>query len=236
MTDTANTLDQHLRGPWVAYLADNYGYCYPTVDAALEELSEDDEVRIGIARGTAVPTERDGGLRLPGSYETGDQVFEMDVFLVGECDDESTGAAARWAQAQAMADGLNHAGEVERLRTELFDLRDDLHAAQPVLDAAYALEEARTDPATNPADTRTALDVLYDAVEAHRLMGYALDAGRRERAEEQGSHPCDCCYVDGHTRRCGRVADTEDDVAPFGILAVAQECKDRINGTAVTRG
>ncbi|SCL12820.1 hypothetical protein [Micromonospora inyonensis] len=51
------------------------------------------------------------------------------------------------------------------------------------------------------------------------------------RAEQPGAHPCNCCYVDGHTRRCGRPATTETDIAPFGILAVAAECRDRINRT-----
>jgi len=95
-----------LSGPWVAYLADRDGFVYLSVADAIDDLGDEEEVRIGVARGSATPTERDGGLRLPGTHQSGDQVFELETYIDGEGDD-SVSAVARYAQALAMAAGLN---------------------------------------------------------------------------------------------------------------------------------
>ncbi|MFI6228569.1 hypothetical protein ACIBCR_14810 [Micromonospora echinospora] len=108
---TASSDDNILRGPWVAYLADEDGFVYQSIADAIEDLGDEEEVRIGVARGSAAPTERDGGLRLPGSYRSGDKVFEIETYIDGEGDDSQT-AQARYAQALAMAAGLNSAAEV----------------------------------------------------------------------------------------------------------------------------
>lgn len=120
--------------------------------------------------------------------------------------------------------------DLDAIRAENLHLREQLGVAQPVLTAAHAWAEALETDGSAP-DLASKLVDLHDAVEQHRVMEQALAAGRRERAEQQATDPCDCCYVDGHTRRCGRTADTDSDIAPFGYLGLAQECKDRINGT-----
>jgi len=102
------SISEHLRGPWQAVLAEPDGHVHASVEEAIEELGEEEEVDIAVVRGTAVPTIRDGGLRRPGSYAEGDVAHEISCWLT-DPDDESMGAAARWAQAQAMAAGLNAA-------------------------------------------------------------------------------------------------------------------------------
>ncbi|MEV5819238.1 hypothetical protein AB0L22_08695 [Micromonospora haikouensis] len=105
MTDNNST--DTPTSPWVAYLASPDGWVYSSADDAAADLGPEEEVRIGIARGTAAPIEEDGGLRLPtGSYTAGDQAFEFETYIDGE-GDESQSAATRYAQAVAMAAGLN---------------------------------------------------------------------------------------------------------------------------------
>lgn len=94
-----------LRGPWQAVLTDDYGFVLDNLD----DSSPEDEVRISIRRGSALPTERHGNLRLPGTCMSGDVIKLWDNLYV-EDGDPSTDAAARWTQAQAMAAGLNVAG------------------------------------------------------------------------------------------------------------------------------
>jgi hypothetical protein len=107
-------ISEHLRGPWLAVLADNHGFVYPTVEEAIESLGEEEEVQISVVRGTALPNDRNwttGVLeRLPGSHHSGDVACEIDAYLV-DPDDESIGARARYEQAKAMAAGLNAAGQ-----------------------------------------------------------------------------------------------------------------------------
>lgn len=106
-----NATAEALRGPWLAVLADRDGFVYPTFAEAMENLDEDEEMMIAVVRDSAMPT--DGGdpeqLRMAGTYNAGDLIFEVDAYLI-DPDDESLGAEARYAQAQAMADGLNAAG------------------------------------------------------------------------------------------------------------------------------
>ncbi|MEU5946274.1 hypothetical protein ABZ793_12015 [Micromonospora sp. NPDC047465] len=103
-TEDSNTADA-LRGPWQACLTDDYGFVLDNLD----DSDPADEVRISIRRGSALPKDRHGNLRLPGTCLSGDVIDLWDGIYV-EDGDLSTDAAARWAQAQAMADGLNAAG------------------------------------------------------------------------------------------------------------------------------
>lgn len=99
------TNSDYLRGPWTAVIS-NAGDAYDSVRTALIELGMDGEVDISVRRGTAAP---DDGY-LPGSYASGDVAYELnDVYLSAD-GDASVAAEARFAQAQAMAAGLNAAG------------------------------------------------------------------------------------------------------------------------------
>lgn len=113
---TTETTTAALTGPWLAVVADRYGFVYDSV-ADAKDSAEDDEVKISVVRGTAMPNDRNGTtgvlLRLPGSHDSGDVAYELDdVYLDDE--DESVAADARYAQAQAMAAGLNAAAEATR--------------------------------------------------------------------------------------------------------------------------
>lgn len=107
-------ISEHLTGPWRAVLHDTDGFVWPSVDEAIEDHGDDEEVTVAVVRGSALPNDRDGTtgvlLRMPGHRLSGDVAHEVDCYLV-DPDDESTGAAARFAQAQAMAAGLNAAAE-----------------------------------------------------------------------------------------------------------------------------
>jgi hypothetical protein len=102
---------EHLRGPWQAFIADRDGFVYDSVADALENIDDpDDEIRITVVRGSARPNDRSGDrLRLPGSSFCGDKAYELDDVYLAD-DDESVSATARFAQALAMAAGLNAAG------------------------------------------------------------------------------------------------------------------------------
>jgi len=105
-------MTDHLQGPWTAVLADRSGFVYESVEDARENIDDpDDEVTITVVRGTALPDDRSGcRLRLPGSLHCGDQAYALDDVYLNDPDDPSVGADARYAQAQAMAAGLNAAG------------------------------------------------------------------------------------------------------------------------------
>lgn len=100
---------EHLAGPWFAVLADHAGFVYDSVADARENAEDTDETfEISVRRGTAaVITPAGDRGRLPGSYHCGDLAYELDVYLDVYLDDPSVAAAARLAQAQAMAAGLN---------------------------------------------------------------------------------------------------------------------------------
>jgi len=110
--------DSSSNSPWVAYLASVDGWVYQSAEDAAEDLGSDGEVRIGVARGTCAPIEDDGGLRLPdGTYMAGDQVFELEMYIDGEGNEDES-AAVRFAQAQAMAAGLNAAAGLPAVSIE----------------------------------------------------------------------------------------------------------------------
>lgn len=99
---------EHLRGPWAAVIS-RRGKAYPDVRTARIELGDNGEVDISVRRGTARPHEDDDGY-LPGSYATGDLAYELSFVYLTDDGDPSVAAEARFAQAQAMAAGLNAAG------------------------------------------------------------------------------------------------------------------------------
>jgi hypothetical protein len=98
------TNSDYLRGPWLAVLSMGGEILDRT--QTFDTLNPGDGVEISIRRGTALPDE-DG--YLPGTCKSGD-VIELWQDLYVEDGDPSTDAPARWAQAQAMAAGLNAAG------------------------------------------------------------------------------------------------------------------------------
>jgi hypothetical protein len=95
---------EHLRGPWQAVIA-CAGDAYDSVRTARIELGMDGEVDISVRRGSAAPD--DGWL--PGIHQTGDVAYELEYVPLTPDGDESVAAEARFAQAQAMAAGLNAA-------------------------------------------------------------------------------------------------------------------------------
>jgi hypothetical protein len=97
----------HLRGPWAALISYR-GESYDSLRTARIELGPDGEVDISVRRGTALPHEDDDGY-LPGSYAAGDLAYELEDVMLTDDGDPSTAADARYAQAQAMAAGLNAA-------------------------------------------------------------------------------------------------------------------------------
>jgi hypothetical protein len=65
------------RSPWMAVMSGDGGFCADT----LEELAEFGDIfEIAVVRATALPTERDGGLRRPGSWESEDLLYEITHF------------------------------------------------------------------------------------------------------------------------------------------------------------
>ncbi|MEU4640870.1 hypothetical protein [Micromonospora sp. NPDC023814] len=110
-TPAEDAITEALRGPWLAVLADRTGAVYPTYAEAAKVLFDDTEMTIQVVRDSAEPVDDEDaeGMRLPQQYFAGDLIFEIDAFLVDE-EDPALGAKARYAQAQAMADGLNAAG------------------------------------------------------------------------------------------------------------------------------
>ena len=92
-------------GPWRAVIADQTRTIYPDFKAALDAHSfADDVVTISVRRDSALP---DGdGDKLPTAWLDADCAYEITAELI---DDVSTncGAEVRYAQARAMASGLN---------------------------------------------------------------------------------------------------------------------------------
>lgn len=86
---------------WQAFVADNYGHVFTDPDEIAEKLATGDG-QVSIRRGSALPTEIDGGLRLPGSCRTADLFMEVDLDDIEE--DE---AAEFWELAQAAAAGMS---------------------------------------------------------------------------------------------------------------------------------
>jgi len=99
---------ERLRGPWRAVLSDRSGFVYEGVADALANADDPGgEFRVAVVRGSSWPNDRSGRrLRLPGSIQAGDRVFDLEDLLIEDSDD-SVSAGARYEQAQAMAAGLN---------------------------------------------------------------------------------------------------------------------------------
>lgn len=107
-TNQQSKASDHLTGPWRAVIS-HRGEAYDSLRTASIELGQEGEVDISVRRGTALAHEDDDGY-LPGSYHTGDVAYELENVYIEDPDDPSVGAEARFAQAQAMAAGLNAAG------------------------------------------------------------------------------------------------------------------------------
>jgi hypothetical protein len=115
------TAPEHLAGPWQAVLADIHGWVYDSVEDAVPELDELEELdyddfTIYIVRRASLPVRVTGRdrLRMPGVYSEGDVAHMDDDFQLVDTRTPATGGAARLAQARAMAEGLNRAAAEAR--------------------------------------------------------------------------------------------------------------------------
>lgn len=100
--DSIGVKREALRGPWQAVLA-SLGDAMTWDDYDGNGLDPED-VQILIVRGTALP---DDTGRLPTSYRAVDMLIDFDMY---GCDSNDE-VEARWAQAQAMAAGLQQAAD-----------------------------------------------------------------------------------------------------------------------------
>lgn len=105
MTDS-KIVAEAVIGPWLAVLADRAGDVYPTYAMAADILLPESEMTISIVRATAMPVGEDDSFRLPEQHNTGDLISQTDAYLIDD-EDDSVGAEAKYAQALAMAAGLN---------------------------------------------------------------------------------------------------------------------------------
>lgn len=118
--------DDALRGPWVAVITDSHGEVYPDLATAVLEMGAEGSVDIAVVRGTAAPDPNVIGAGMPGSYASGDVLYEIEDVYLDDPDDPSVGAEHRWEQARTVADALNAAhefGQLDALRREIADLR-----------------------------------------------------------------------------------------------------------------
>lgn len=93
---------------WQAFLSHPYGFCYTDPEEIAAVVADKNaEAEISIRRGTALPTEKDGGVRLPGTC------FSSDLFVEICLDDldEPEGRAEAWELAQKAAAGMNQPAE-----------------------------------------------------------------------------------------------------------------------------
>lgn len=97
-------VDPDLADVWRACLADGYGWVLVIDDVDADLVSD---VAIYIVRRTAAPATDGDGQRMPGSYNSEDLLISLEDFDTGG--DELEVLRERWAQAQAMAAGLNAA-------------------------------------------------------------------------------------------------------------------------------
>jgi hypothetical protein len=98
-----------LRGPWVAVISDAHGEVYRDLTDAVAELGYEGSVDIAVVRGTAAPDPDVIGASMPGSYASGDVLYEIGDVYLSDPDDPSVGAEHRWIQAKAVAAALNAA-------------------------------------------------------------------------------------------------------------------------------
>jgi transcriptional regulator with XRE-family HTH domain len=92
---------EHTTGRWVAVLSDNLGFVYDDAEDASDGVTN-----VSVVRGTAAPVDKGRGLRMPGSYHSGDVLYRLDDLDMDD-EDDTTSLVARWEQAQAVAALLN---------------------------------------------------------------------------------------------------------------------------------
>lgn len=84
--------------PWMACLADDHGFCTDDIEEMIDNCGT-----ISVVRASALPNDRDGGLRLPGGHFTADVLYEKDI----EDFEEGDQLREAWALAQQVAMLLN---------------------------------------------------------------------------------------------------------------------------------
>lgn len=93
-----------LRGPWVATLTEPDGFVLDLDLDDMEAHDYHDYLEISVVRGTATPTVRDGGMRLPGTCDPADVLYRVDDF------EDKDDVLRCWERAQAVAEALNALG------------------------------------------------------------------------------------------------------------------------------
>jgi hypothetical protein len=184
-----------LRGPWVAVLADRYGYVYESVSDARENVDDPDGgVAIAVVRGTALPSTAAGDCRprLPGSWHCGDRAYELEGVYLDDPDDPSVGAADRFDQAQAMAAGLNQAAAVEefrRVRHGDVAAGWDAELCKAAWKLAEATDRAYPKASAGPEEFRCICDPsdLFDPPDPQPRAVAGCPAHRARRAAQQFS-------------------------------------------------
>lgn len=151
---------------WQVFLSEQFGFCRSDPAEIAEELadSDSDYTTINVVRGSALPIERDGGLRLPGTWSSRD-LYELSL------DDYETPQerAEAWKLAQAAAWGMSNPDASE----EVLRLRSDYEARGSVIESLKR------------EVTQVSLVARRTADENDRLK--AEVAEHRDRAEEIGA-------------------------------------------------
>lgn len=99
-------IPDYLAGPWQAYLLDEDGYAYRTINEAEADNGPDGEYQVVIVRRSAMP-DPDRDMRMPGTTIPGDLIWVVQDELPLVADDTYEMAGVHLARAKAMATGLN---------------------------------------------------------------------------------------------------------------------------------
>lgn len=106
MSTETTEIDKNL---WQAFISEPYGFCYTDPDEIAEQLADEnaEATEISIRRRSALPTNKDGGLRHPGTYTSADIFVEIDLEDIDEPEDR----VAAWELAKKAAWGMNQPAE-----------------------------------------------------------------------------------------------------------------------------
>jgi hypothetical protein len=108
------SIPDHLAGPWFAFLLDENGFGYRSIDEAVAD-ADTEGFQVVIVRRSAIPVPVDGDpdvVRLRGSTTPGDLIWICEYELPLTSDDLLVGAGAHFERALAMAQGLNAAAQL----------------------------------------------------------------------------------------------------------------------------